>query len=197
VNDRILAVLNVEVSSDIPDVVVAGTDGTATPPTANAPHADFDGRQVVGLRRPCGVAYAVEWDLQGDVPAPPAGPCPAATVKRAAAKLRTRDRSVKIAVTCPSEPAYGCHGQVALRSSPAFKRAPIFRLAAYQLEPGETQTFSVPLSWSSLCRPRRGRVTIEARTTSGGLEPGATEGTWKGRFTVTGVKSRPQACGGR
>jgi hypothetical protein len=195
VEDRILGVLNGGFTTDTPEVTVAGIDGSVTKPVTQAPRADFDGRQVVGLRRPCGVAYVVEWDLQGEVPAPPGGACPAATVKRARASLFSPDRSVKIAVTCPSEPASGCHGEVALRSSPAFKRAPNFRSAYYQLEPGETQTFSVPLSWSSLCRPRRGRVTIEARTYSGGLEPGATASTWEGRFTVTGVRSRPHACG--
>ncbi len=195
--DQISFRINDAFTTDVPEVGVADLAGNVRPTRRDAPSSDFDGHRLIGLRRPCGVAYVVEWDLEGDVPAPPAGPCPAAKVARASSKLNSATRAVKIAVTCPSQPAFGCHGQVGLRSHPAFKRAPLYRFAYYQLEPGETQTFSVQLSWSSLCRPRKGRVTIEARTSSGGLETGVAAGTGKSRFTVTGVKSRPRACGRR
>jgi hypothetical protein len=174
---------------------VVGLDGRDVVPERTGTNwTGFDGRRLVGVDTACGLDGIVEWDLQGEVPSLPAGQCPAMTVARASRNV-TRTNALRVKVACPAAPALGCRGSVSVIASPKPKRSPRPSTIYVSVAPGESTVATVRLPWSSLCRPKRGKVTLSVETTSGGGDQANPAGRWKGRLSVGGVKKIPRACG--
>ena len=129
-------------------------DGALLGVLPNRAASDFDGRRLAWGVRPCALAAIVTWDLAGDPPAMPAGPCPIPTSRRSVLRVPASGRRTVAGLACPAEPALGCGGNLELTVKVVRRgkrRNITLGRGFYQLMPGETGEGEIALYRAPIC----------------------------------------------
>jgi hypothetical protein len=151
---------------------------------------DFDGVHLAWVARPCFSAFVLVWDMSGDPPTTPAGPCPLAAIQRGPLQADAAMRRIGVPVQCPATPALGCSAEIAFTARRHDRKRGRVTLATARacLEPGARATLRGRLRVRSVCAVRRDSV----RTLATVRAPGSAVGRVAVR--VLGLKPLLRGC---
>jgi hypothetical protein len=132
---------------------------------------DFDGAHLTWASRPCASKFVLVWDLAGDPPAPPAGPCPVASIPRGPVAPDVAKPRLPVRFDCPERPELGCSTNVEITARRNDGRRGRVTLAAGYVaqDPGASEERRLRISHGAVCAVGRGSVRTRATLASGSL----------------------------
>lgn len=140
-------------------------DGDVVAQSREAQAHDFDGERVSWTTSPCAVVGIATWDLEGEPPAMPAGPCPWPQLRSRVVRADLENGRLAAKVVCPADSPLGCRGYLTVRAGAIQIGVRRASASGYALAPGESATARTELSRGGVCsagrRARRAKLSFE------------------------------------